>query len=143
LNIRERQFAYNYVLDADCKGNAYLSAVNAGYSKRYSIGNAYKLVVRSGIKELITTHEDNLKIKCTVTLDMKTSIAWDNYIEASKQGNLVQAEKWFDQHGRLCGDYTQKLEYKDKTDRDTFINTTILADSIQYDMKFDRKYNTV
>jgi len=35
------------------------------------------------------------------------------------------------------------LIYKDEIDGDTFINTTILADSIQYDMKFDRKYNTV
>ncbi len=118
MNIRERHFAKHYVTDPETKGNAEQSAIKAGYAVRYAEGNAYKLVSRSGVKELITRFEMEQKAKLDVNLAKKVEIAWSHYIVAVEQKDLKQAERWFEQHGRLCGDYVQKIESKDTTKYD-------------------------
>lgn len=44
-------FAINYV--GKCSGNAYKSAICAGYSENYARGNAHKLLVRDDIQQYI------------------------------------------------------------------------------------------
>lgn len=49
MNLKQKRFAEYYT---QC-GNAEKAAIMAGYSKRFSRGNAYKLVANSGIAEYI------------------------------------------------------------------------------------------
>lgn len=49
LTLKQKKFADEYIIS----GNAEQSAIKAGYSKRYSRGNAHKLVANRGIKAYI------------------------------------------------------------------------------------------
>lgn len=49
LSIKQKRFADEYIIS----GNAEKAAINAGYSKGYARGNAYKLVANSGVKAYI------------------------------------------------------------------------------------------
>ena len=55
LTLKQKQFADEYIRT----GNAYQSAVNAGYSVSYARGNAIKLLENVSINQYI---DDNLEI---------------------------------------------------------------------------------
>ena len=56
-NIKHEKFALEYVKS----GNALQSAINAGYSPKWSKGNSYTLVENSGIKKRIEELQNDLK----------------------------------------------------------------------------------
>lgn len=58
-NVRQKKFADYYIET----GNAFQSAVDAGYSERYALGNSYKLVENSGIKAYIDERMKELEDK--------------------------------------------------------------------------------
>lgn len=51
IKDRYKLVAINYV--GKCLGNAEKSMIEAGYSKRYARGNAYKIVARKDVQEYI------------------------------------------------------------------------------------------
>lgn len=145
-NTRLKQFCQYYVLDPETKHNADKSAVKAGYSPRYSVGNSYKLVEKGG--DIIQALEQELKQKYQVNLKKKIDIAWEQHIYFKDIGNTQYAHKWFEEHGKLCGDYTLKVEQKielsqeEEKERDLLMNrltrlnvTTIPLDTTTIPLK--------
>jgi phage terminase small subunit len=110
MNIRARHFAKHYACNPETKGDAYNSAIKAGYAERYAFGNAYKLVTRSGIAELIKQYEQEMFDKLHVDLTKKIDISWEQHIHFKELGNAKMAHVWFEEHGKLCGDYVQRQE---------------------------------
>lgn len=51
LNDRQKKFCELYC--GECKGNAYQSAIKAGYSENYASGMSYKLLENEGIQQYI------------------------------------------------------------------------------------------
>lgn len=49
MNIKQKKFADNYIKT----GNAYHSAIDAGYSKNYASGNVIKLLEKDSVKTYI------------------------------------------------------------------------------------------
>jgi len=112
MNMRERRFAYCYVLDPETKGNAEQSAIKAGYSPRYARGNAHKLVARSCIVKRISELEQEIKVKLTVSLEQKIQEARENYLHYKQLGKDLISHRWFEEHGKLASHYVQKVEQK-------------------------------
>ena len=65
LNERQRRFANEYAIS----GNAYQSAISAGYSEKYAKAQSHRLLENVGIKEAI--EERNEAIESKKIADMK------------------------------------------------------------------------
>ncbi len=133
MSKRLKNFAQNYVNDLETKGNAYKSAIKAGYAERYSFGNAHKLVVKGckyieklekELEERLSLTKDKklsmierdieyfemqiheLKISESQEIDHKQKTAYKRDIERliDKRAKLVR------EHGDLNGDYVIKTE---------------------------------
>lgn len=94
LNVKQKKFADNYIKT----GNAYQSAIKAGYSENYSKGNVIKLLENVSVKEYIQKQMKNIEdeqiAKAEEVLKYLTSVMRG---EESEEVPL------------LCGDGVQEL----------------------------------
>ena len=55
LSIKQKRFADEYIIS----GNAFQSAIDAGYSKTYAKSDSHKLLEKTGIKAYIDSRLNN------------------------------------------------------------------------------------
>jgi phage terminase small subunit len=115
MNIRERKTAENYVLNPETMGNAEQSCIKAGFSPRYARGHACLIVARSSVKSYINKLEEEKKAKLTLTIDKKLEMLTEA-INAETPGSSMWV-RLLEEHGKLSGHYTNKIDFRDKTDR--------------------------
>lgn len=135
LNPKQIAFADEYIIT----GNAYESAIKAGYSERYAKGNSYKLVENSGISKYIAERMEEIKSERIMSqeevLEKLTTIARREVtkgIYKSKEtvdGETVEIEKEYD-HMPSIEEQTKALELMGKryalfTDKQEVEQTTI------------------
>ena len=65
LSLKQQIFADEYIIT----GNAYQSAIKAGYSKKYAKAQSHKLLENVGIKSYITKRLAELKKERTLTME--------------------------------------------------------------------------
>lgn len=115
LNPKQIAFADEYIIT----GNAYESAIKAGYSERYAKGNSYKLVENSGISKYIAERMEKIQSEKIMSqeevLEKLTAIARREVakgIYKSKEtvdGETVEVEKEYD-HMPNIEEQTKALE---------------------------------
>lgn len=115
LNPKQIAFADEYIIT----GNAYESAIKAGYSERYAKGNSYKLVENSGISKYIAERMEKIQSEKIMSqeevMEKLTSIARREVakgIYKSKEtvdGETVEVEKEYD-HMPNIEEQTKALE---------------------------------
>ena len=95
--------------------NGTQSAIKAGYSEKYSHTTANLLLKREEIRKEICRIEAELNEKFSVTIEEKIKIAWEMFLEAKRSNKPLVAERWYEQHGKLSGHYTQQVDFRDKS----------------------------
>ena len=104
LNARQKKFAEYYAQS----GNAEQAAVKAGYSEKYSRGNAHKLVANSGIAEYIRELTEKAKDERILTAKdrqvMLSDIAKDGENEAADRIRAI------DTLNKMTGEYLSRVE---------------------------------
>ncbi|KXU09410.1 terminase small subunit [Streptococcus phage Javan226] len=92
MNERQRRFADEYIIS----GNAYQSAVKAGYSERYAKADSHKLLENTGIKsyinEQLTELEKHKIAKADEVLQVFTSILRQELTEEVTELNQITGE---------------------------------------------------
>ncbi|MDO4814561.1 MAG: terminase small subunit [Gemella sp.] len=98
LTLKQKRFADEYIIT----GNAYKSAVKAGYSEKYAKSDSSKLLENTGIKIYIDNRLEKLQKTTIATqeevLEKLTSILRQESIENVKQinpitGQVIEYEK--------------------------------------------------
>lgn len=145
LNTRQQTFADEYIIT----GNAYESAIRAGYSERYAKGNSYKLVENSGISKYIADRMEEIQseriMSAEEVLERLTSIARRDVTKGSYKvketvnGEIAEVEKKYE-HVPNIEEQTKALEllgkryalFRDKQEVDvksvTFVDDVPLDD---------------
>ena len=104
VDERQKKFAEFYAQS----GNAEQSAINAGYSPKYAMGNAHKLVAKSGIKEYIEKLTAKETKKRVMTAEERRALLTEfaNDPNAKLQDRL----KAMDILNKMTGEYITKIE---------------------------------
>lgn len=114
MTIRKKQRlfidAYTDRTSPETYDNGTQSAKYAGYSDKHGPATACQLLKRDDIKEEIARLNQQWDMKFTDTLDNKIKIAWDNYLKFSLNNKHQTAHKWYEEHGKLSGHYTTKID---------------------------------
>ena len=140
LNPKQIAFADEYIIT----GNAYESAIKAGYSERYAKGNSYKLVENSGISKYIAERMEKIQSEKIMSqeevMEKLTSIARrevtkgfyksketvdDETVEIEKEyehvPNIEEQTKALELIGKRYTMWTDKIQ-ADITETPTFID---------------------
>ena len=101
------------------------SALLAGYTLKRAASTASWLLKKDYVKQEIARISQEWNERFADTLENKIRIAWDLFMEARTAGTLMLAQKWYEEHGKLSGHYSQNINFKDKTERTTDENKEI------------------
>lgn len=105
MNIKQKRFAEFY---AQC-GNAEKAAIQAGYSKRFARGNAYKMVANGGIAEYIKNISDT-ESETRIINAKQRQIILSDIIRNEQDYSAAERLRAIDLLNRMTGVYQIKFD---------------------------------
>ena len=112
LNLKQEQFIANYIET----GNAFQSAIRAGYAKATAISKSALWVDRGRIKQAIAERKAVIRKKIGITAERQLQRADDVYTQALENKHFTAALTALDQQNRHIGLYNEDNASKaDKT----------------------------
>ncbi|NLY09378.1 MAG: terminase small subunit [Tissierellia bacterium] len=108
LTIKQKKFADEYIIS----GNAYQSAINAGYSETYAKGNVIKLLENVSVKSYISDRMKELEDKAIAKQDEVLK-----YLTAVLRGESKSAVVVVEGVGEGCSDARLIMKPPDEKER--------------------------